>query len=82
MDVIRPAGIATQKAPRIQATLRKIREERGDYSLEFLGDMTALEARDWLTGDQRHRQEDRVGRAAVLLRPAARPDRPPRRAGR
>ena len=50
MDVIRPAGIATQKAPRIQASLRKIREERGDYSLEFLGDMTAREARDWLTG--------------------------------
>ena len=50
MDVIRPAGIATQKGPRIQASLRKIREERGDHSLEFLGDMTALEARDWLTG--------------------------------
>ena len=50
MDVIRPAGIATQKAPRIQASLRKIREERGDYSLEFLGDMTALDARAWLTG--------------------------------
>ena len=50
MDVIRPAGLATQKAPRIQASLRKIREERGDYSLEFLGEMTALEARDWLTG--------------------------------
>ncbi len=49
MDVIRPAGIATQKAPRIQASLRKIREERGDYSLEFLGDMTALVARVWLT---------------------------------
>jgi endonuclease-3 len=50
MDVIRPAGIATQKAPRIQASLRKIREERGDYSLEFLGEMTARDARDWLTG--------------------------------
>ena len=50
MDVIRPAGIATQKGPRIQASLRKIREERGDHSLEFLGDMTAVEARDWLTG--------------------------------
>ena len=50
MDVIRPAGIATQKAPRIQASLRKIREERGDHSLEFLGEMTARDARDWLTG--------------------------------
>jgi endonuclease III len=49
MEVIRPAGLQTQKAPRIQATLRKIREERGDHSLEFLGDLPPLEARDWLT---------------------------------
>ena len=49
MAVIRPAGLHTQKAPRIQATLRKIREEHGDHSLEFLGDMTPFEARDWLT---------------------------------
>jgi len=37
-DVIRPGGLANQKAPRLQATLRRIREERGDYSLEFLGE--------------------------------------------
>jgi endonuclease-3 len=49
IDVIRPGGLAPQKAPRLQASLRKVREERGDYSLEFLGDMAALEARDWLT---------------------------------
>ena len=49
VDVIRPGGLAPQKAPRLQATLRHIREQRGDYSLEFLGDMPALEARDWLT---------------------------------
>jgi endonuclease-3 len=49
IDVIRPGGLAPQKAPRLQATLRRIREERGDYSLEFLGDLPALEARDWLT---------------------------------
>ena len=62
-DVIRPGGLANQKAPRIQATLRKIREERGDYSLEFLGDMSALEARDWLTAI------DGIGKktASVLL---------------
>jgi endonuclease-3 len=47
-DVIRPGGLANQKAPRLQATLRQIREERGDYSLEFLGDLSAIEARDWL----------------------------------
>ena len=49
VDVIRPGGLAPQKAPRIQATLRKIREERGDHSLEFLGSMAPLAARDWLT---------------------------------
>ena len=62
-DVIRPGGLANQKAPRLQSTLRKIREERGDYSLEFLGEMTAIEARDWLT------QIDGIGKktASVLL---------------
>ena len=49
IGVIRPGGLAPQKAPRLQATLRHIREQRGDYSLEFLGDMPALAARDWLT---------------------------------
>jgi endonuclease-3 len=49
VDVIRPGGLAPQKAPRIQAALRRIRGERGDHSLEFLGDLPALEARDWLT---------------------------------
>ncbi len=49
VDVIRPGGLAPQKAPRIQAALRKIREERGDHSLEFLGEMEPLAARDWLT---------------------------------
>ena len=48
-DVIRPGGLANQKAPRLQATLRRIREERGDYSLEFLGDLSAADARAWLT---------------------------------
>ena len=63
VDVIRPGGLANQKAPRLQATLRTIREERGDYSLEFLGDLTALEARDWLT------KIDGIGKktASVLL---------------
>ena len=48
-NVIRPGGLANQKAPRLQATLRRIREERGDYSLEFLAAMSPLEARAWLT---------------------------------
>ena len=49
IEVIRPGGLAPQKAPRIQATLRAIREATGGYSLEFLGGMTAREARSWLT---------------------------------
>lgn len=63
VDVIRPGGLANQKAPRIQATLSRIREERGDYSLEFLGAMPTLEARDWLTAF------DGIGKktASVLL---------------
>jgi endonuclease III len=62
-DVIRTGGLPNIKAPRLQATLRQIREERGDYSLEFLGDMTAIAARDWLT------RIDGIGKktASVLL---------------
>ena len=63
IDVIRPGGLGPQKAPRLQATLRHIREHRGDYSLAFLGDMPALEARDWLT------QIDGIGKktASIVL---------------
>lgn len=49
IDVIRPGGLANQKAPRIQAALRTIREARGDYSLAFLAELPPREARDWLT---------------------------------
>ncbi len=63
VDVIRSGGLANQKAPRIQATLTRIREERGDHSLEFLGEMSALDARAWLTSI------DGIGKktASVLL---------------
>ncbi len=49
VEVIRPGGLPNQKAKAIKAALRAIHEARGDYSLEFLGEMTALEARTWLT---------------------------------
>jgi endonuclease III len=49
VDTIRMGGLADQKAPRIQAALRTIREERGDHRLDFLADLPAREARDWLT---------------------------------
>jgi endonuclease-3 len=49
IDVIRPGGLAYQKAPRIQAALRTIREERGEYDLSFLASLPPLDARAWLT---------------------------------
>jgi endonuclease-3 len=48
-DTIRPAGLANQKAPRIQAALRQIVEERGELSLDFLAEMPLDEALAWLT---------------------------------
>jgi len=49
MEVIRPGGLAPQKAPRIQAALRHVREAAGDYDLGFLAAMEPRAARDWLT---------------------------------
>jgi endonuclease-3 len=49
IDIIRPGGLAPTKAPRIQAVLRRIFEERGDFSLEFLGEMAPQNALAWLT---------------------------------
>jgi endonuclease-3 len=49
VETIRSGGLAEQKAPRIQAALRTIREERGDHRLDFLADLPARDARDWLT---------------------------------
>lgn len=46
-DVIRPGGLANQKAPRIQAALAAL-AANGGYSLEFLRGMEPLEARSWL----------------------------------
>lgn len=48
INAIRVAGLANQKGPRIQNALRKITEERGQLSLEFLRDMEVREARHWL----------------------------------
>jgi len=45
---IRPAGLANQKAPRIQAVLQAITAERGRLDLEFLRRLPGEEARDWL----------------------------------
>ena len=45
---IRPAGLANQKAPRVQAILRQITEERGSLDLDFLGTLERDEAHAWL----------------------------------
>lgn len=47
-DAIRSAGLANQKAPRIQGALRSITKARGELSLEFLRGLTAPEAKAWL----------------------------------
>jgi endonuclease-3 len=49
MDAIRTAGLANQKAPRIQQALKDIAEHTdGKITLEFLEDMPVEEARQWL----------------------------------
>jgi len=49
IEVIRPAGLANQKGPRIQQVLKDITRERGNLDLSFLKKMTVNDARDWLT---------------------------------
>lgn len=49
IDAIRPAGLANQKGPRIQEALRLITEERGELSLDFLGEWPVDEAKEWLS---------------------------------
>jgi endonuclease-3 len=49
IDVIRPAGLANSKGPRIQGALAQIYAERGAYNLDFLQHLTAAEAKAWLT---------------------------------
>lgn len=50
VEAIRSAGLANQKAPRIQAALRYIEKTQGEISLDFLADMEIDEAKAWLTG--------------------------------
>ncbi len=48
MEAIRPAGLANQKAPRLQQVLRAITQQRGTLDLDFLAEMPLEEARRWL----------------------------------
>ena len=48
-EAIRPAGLAAQRSPRIQAALNQIAGEQGELSLDFLKEMSVAEATTWLT---------------------------------
>jgi endonuclease III len=48
IDTIRPAGLANQKGPRIQAVLRDITTQRGELSLDFLAEWPSEQAMQWL----------------------------------
>ena len=48
VEVIRPAGLANQKAPRIQDVLAAIYQKAGEYSIDFLDQMSIDDAKDWL----------------------------------
>ena len=48
-DAIRPAGLANQKGPRMQAILRQITEERGNLDLNFLKEEAREDAHAWLS---------------------------------
>jgi endonuclease-3 len=47
-EAIELGGLARIKAPRIKKALQAILEERGELSLDFLGDMDIQEANAWL----------------------------------
>jgi endonuclease-3 len=53
IDTIRVAGLGPTKADRIQNALTIVREEElsgeGEYSVDFLEEMSVEEAKDWLT---------------------------------
>jgi endonuclease III len=49
VEAVRVAGLANQKGPRIQAALRDITTQRGSLDLDFLRDLPAEQAHEWLT---------------------------------
>lgn len=48
IEAIRPAGLANQKGPRIQAVLRSITAQHGSLDVSFLADMPPGDVRAWL----------------------------------
>jgi endonuclease III len=49
IDTIKPAGLANQKGPRIQAILRYIGDEYDGFDIDFLGTLPVADAKAWLT---------------------------------
>ena len=49
IECLRNAGLANQKAPRIQKVLRAISAVTPDYDLTFLKEKSVEDAREWLT---------------------------------
>ena len=47
-EAIKRGGLSKIKAPRIQAILREIERQRGEFSIDFLADIPFDEARRWL----------------------------------
>jgi len=47
-EAIAPCTWPEQKAPRVQAVLREVKEKTGAFSLDFLGEMSVSAARAWL----------------------------------
>lgn len=48
VDAIRPAGLANQKGPRIQAVLRQITQEQGTLNLDYLREQSPAAAMETL----------------------------------
>lgn len=48
IEAVRPAGLANQKAPRIQNALEVIFDKVGEYSIDFLDDLPLEQAKAWL----------------------------------
>ena len=47
-ETIKHGGLSKIKAPRVQAILNEIHRQRGEFSIDFLADMSFDEARKWL----------------------------------
>lgn len=47
-EVIKPAGLGSIKAPRIQQVLQEVLNRRGEFNLDFLRELPIGEAKQWL----------------------------------